>query len=363
LDSDISIHLRAKIISIFLLILHLAALCAPWVASAASRRAESLYYSLVNLRSTHSEGEILYGLLPPSGSCTGFILDGEGHVVTQYRCLIDRYEIVATLHDGTSWPARYIGHDDDTGVAVLKIRAPKRILSKLKPVILGYGPEIKPGTRIRALGSPIGGWYIMKEGIVAARPRTIKVDGAILEELLYTTIPFSPLLNGAPIADGSGRVVGMVLTPPPQAQGQMAGFGLAINAEVLQSVAIRLITRGAAPRPWIGAHFMDITPTLASMFNLPVKNGVMVVNTDTGGPAFRSGLKGSNREITVGNIRYPLGGDIIIWADGTKVNRLADLMEILRAKNPGDTISLKVLRKGKRKKVTIKLGKMPPRSY
>ena len=319
----------------------------------------SLECSVVNLRTSRAPGQDLYAPIPPAGSCTGLILDGQGHVVAPYSCLVNRYEIVATLCDRSDWPARYMGHDQDTGIAVLEVRAPGQVLSKVKPVIMGYGPGVRTGLEITAVAMPFGGWCLVKKGIVAARPRTVKLGEAVMENMLYVTVASSPLLNGALLADSSGRGIGMLISTKHGLDEKLGGLGLAVNAEMLQSVATRIITRGATPKPWIGAKFMDITPALATMFDLPAKRGVMVVETTPNGPAAKAGLHGSSKRVTVGNVRYPLGGDIIVGADGAKVSRLADLMEVVRPKAPGDHLTLTVIRKGKKKRVVLKLGRQP----
>ena len=331
----------------------------PAAAMAAVSGRGTLGCSVVNLTTSRGISGGVDTVLPPAGSCSGILIDDEGHLVTTLSCLLNRFEVVVSLCDASSWPARFVGSDRESDVAVLQIRAPRKVLSKFHPAILGTLEDVEAPLEVRVVAMPRPGWLVVSSGSIAARPRAARFAQRVVEDLIYTTVPWSPLLEGGAVADDSGRVVGLVVDPGKGLRSTLGGFGLAISGELIQSVATRIITRGPLPKPWIGADFMDITPTLATLFDLPVKRGVMVVRLAPKGPAAKARLAASNRSVTVGGVKYPIGGDIIVAADGRKVRKLADLMEILRGKAPGDRLTLELLRGEKRRKVTLVLGKAP----
>ncbi len=331
----------------------------PAASMATASGIGNLRCSVVNLTTSRGITGGIDTVLPPAGSCSGILIDDEGHVVTTLSCLLNRFEVVASLCDSSSWPARFVGSDRESDVAVLQIRAPMQALARFHPAILGTLEGMEPPLEVRVVAMPRPGWVVVAAGSIAALPRAARFGKRMVEDLIYTTVPWSPLLEGGALADGSGRVVGMVVDPGEGLRRALGGIGLAISGELIQSVATRLITRGPVPKPWIGADFMDVTPTLATLFDLPVKRGIMVVRVAPKGPAAKARLVASDRSVTVGGVKYPMGGDVIVAADGRRVRKLADLMEILRGKAPGERLSLELLRGGKRRKVTLVLGKAP----
>lgn len=341
----------ARLLVVLILLLWL-----PW-ARAASQPPRGLACSVVHLNSSQGRRGPDRAVLPPAGSCTGILLDDAGHLVAPLSCLLHRFEVVATLCDSSSWPVRFVGSDRDTGMAVLQLRAPPSALLKVHPAILGTLEGVVPPVPLQVVAMPRPGWVVSHHGELAAPPWTVRSSDGAERRVIYTTFPWSPLINGGLVADSSGRAVGMVVDPGPDLRGALGGFGLALPGGLIQSVASTIISRGPAPRPWLGADFMDITPTLASLFDLPVKQGVMVVKLAPHGPGERAGLMASRRWVVVGGVRYPVGGDIIVAADGHPVHRLADLLEVLRAKAPGDRIRLRVMRQGRRRLITVKLGR------
>jgi S1-C subfamily serine protease len=177
--------------------------------------------------------------------------------------------------------------------------------------------------------------------------------------VIQTDAAINPGNSGGPLLNSRGEVIGIntaIFSP----SGGSVGIGFAIPVNTAKKLLPQLIARGRASHPWLGITGMDITPGLAQTLNLPVKEGVMVAQVASGGPAARAGLRGSQRRVRVGNFMMNVGGDIIQALDGQKITGVDDLTAFLdEQKKPGDDLRVDVLRDGKPETVLVRLGELP----
>jgi len=292
------------------------------------------------------------------GSGSGFILDYLGHVLTNYHVVSDVHSIEVALSDGCKWPARLVGTDSETDLAILELQAPQNELETLAPMQLAAtNPNI--GQKVFALGNPFGTGYTVSQGVISSIERSIsRPDGRVVHDVIQTDISINPGTSGGPLVDSSGRVIGintMIFSPSRY----IPGVGFAISFETIELVASQLLSKGYVARAWLGANLHNVTPALARLLDLPVGKGAIVMNVVPGGPAAREGIKGSEKELRLGNRLYPAGGDIIVAIDGKEVESDAGAIKILLTKEPGEEVTVSIYRGERLRRLKVRLGKKP----
>jgi len=313
---------------------------------------------VVNVTSTAIAPDFYLDPVPHKGSGSGFILDYHGHVLTNYHVVSDVHSIEVVLSNGCKWPARLVGTDSETDLAMLELRAPQRELESLDPMQLA---ATKPGIgqKVFALGNPFGTGYTVSQGVISSIGRSIsRPDGRVVHDVIQTDISINPGTSGGPLVDSSGRVIGIntLIFGPSR---HILGMGFAISSETIEWVASQLISKGCVARAWLGANLQNVTPALARLLDLPVEKGAIVMNVVPGGPAARGGIKGSEKELRLGNRLYPAGGDIIVAIDGEEVTSYATAIRILLTKEPEEEVLVSIYRGERLRRLKIRLGKKP----
>jgi S1-C subfamily serine protease len=314
---------------------------------------------VVNVSSTSMPADFSLAPLPSRGSGSGFLIDHLGHVLTNLHIMRDTHSIEVTLFDGRNWPARLMGTDPETDLAVLEILAPEGEIAGMSPLALGTTSELMPGQTVLAFGNPFGLGYQVSEGVICSPPRSVSTpDGRIVDSTLQSDIIIHSGNSGGPLVDSSGRVLGintMIFSP----RGESLGVGFAISAEVIQRVAPQLIATGRVARPWLGARLLTVTPTLAGVLDLPVGKGAMVMEVTPKGPAALGGMKGGDIEVRLGNRLYRVGGDIIVGINGDPVDSDITVIRLLQKKKPGDEILVSCYRGERRLRLKVRLEERP----
>lgn len=313
---------------------------------------------VVNITSKPLRPGFYLSPVPHRGSGSGFILDRFGHVLTNYHIICDIHSIEVVLSDGRKWPARLVGHDTKTDLAVLELDAPQKELKTLSPMHLStLRPKV--GQKVLAVGNPFGTGYTISEGIISSLGRTISTpDGRVIYGVIQTDMSINRGISGGPLVDSSGRVIGidtLMFTPSPQ----IPGVGFAIPSETIKWVTLQLISQGYVVRSWLGADLQTVNQTLAKFLDLPVKKGAMVIEVVPDGPAARAGIKGSDKTLRLGNRLYPIGRDIIVGIDGKKVDSDADVIRILLTKKPKENILVSLYRGERLRRIRVRLEKRP----
>ena len=292
------------------------------------------------------------------GTGSGFVLDTEGHIVTNNHVVENAESILVRFADGTTAEAELVGADADSDLAVIRVDVPS---DRLHPVELGDSDALRVGQRAVAIGNPFGFEQTMTTGIVSALGRVIRQDsGFSLPQLIQTDAAINPGNSGGPLLDSSGKVIG-VTTLIFSRSGSNSGVGFAVPVNTVKRVVPSLIADGRYADPWLGIRGLTITPLIAEELDLPVEKGILVQLVVEDGPADKAGLRGSDRQVEFEGGLLGTGGDVIVAIDGVVVEAMDDLIVYLADTMVGQTVTLTVWRDGKERKVEVTLEERPAR--
>jgi len=292
------------------------------------------------------------------GSGSGFVLDKEGHIVTNNHVVEDAARILVRFADGATVEASLVGADADSDLAVIQVDVPA---DQLQPVELGDSAALRVGQRAIAIGNPFGFEQTMTVGIVSALGRLVQQDsGFSLPELIQTDAAINPGNSGGPLFDSQGRVIG-VNTLIFSESGVNSGVGFAVPVNTVGRVAPELIENGRYADPWLGITGMSITPLAAKALNLPLERGVLVQSVTSGGPSEKAGLRGGDRQVSFEGSVVIVGGDIITAIDGIKIQTMDDLIVYLADRAVGQKVTLTLLRDGYEQTSSVTLEERPTR--
>jgi len=301
--------------------------------------------AVVNITSRVLVENLYMQLEPQEGTGSGFIYDDQGHIVTNYHVIEGASSVLVTLTDGTTHEAEIVGQDSSTDLAVLRIEAP----SMPAPMPMGDSDDLRVGQFVVALGNPFGLERTLTFGVISALGRTIQSpDGRFIGEAIQTDAPINPGNSGGPLLDLNGQVIGVnsqIISPSRSS----AGIGFAISSNTVKRVVPELISKGRYPHPWLGVQTLDLTPDRAEILrnagmpDLP-DSGLLVLEVVAGGPAATAGLRGGSRVMRIGNVRLPLGGDVILAIDDQPMERIDQLTLRLDQFSVGDEVSVTVQR-------------------
>ena len=294
------------------------------------------------------------------GGCigSGFVLDKSGHIVTNNHVAEAAPDLLVTLADETTIPAKVVGLDPGSDLAVLRLDEPP---GDLLPVELGDSFSLKVGQRAIAIGNPFGLEQTVTTGIVSSLGRTLlRTDSAFqLAEVIQTDAAINPGNSGGPLLDSHGRVIG-VNTAIRSMTGVNSGVGFAIPVDIVRRVVPELVERGRYRHTWVGVTGLTISPEMVEEMDLPVETGVLVFQVEPGGPAAKAGLRGGGRETVVSGRPMLAGGDIVIAVDGETVKRFDDLINYLAMRTSvGDILTLTLVRGESEIQVDVKLEERP----
>ncbi len=293
------------------------------------------------------------------GEASGFVLDKEGHIVTNYHVAGDADKVEVTFFDGTTVRAKVIGGDPDADLAVLQVDVDPDILH---PVKLADSDKLFVGQRAIAIGNPFGQEWTMTSGIISALGRTLPSGTSqySIPEMIQTDAAINPGNSGGPLLNAQGEVIG-VNTMIISRSRSSAGVGFAVPSNIVKQIVPVLIEKGEYVYPWLGLQGVDLSLDLIEAMDLPTgTQGALVVKVAEGGPADKAGLRGSDSTVKVEGLELPVGGDVIIAINDRPVTGMDDLIAYLvKETRPGDKVTLTILRDGKERTVTVELGERP----
>jgi len=306
--------------------------------------------SVVNITSRTVAFDFFYGLVPQDGQGSGFVIDKDGHILTNYHVIADARQVEVTMHNRKRYKATVIGTDPSHDLAVIQISAPS-----LTPAVLGDSRNLQVGQKVYAIGNPFGLAGTMTRGIVSSIRPVEEPNGARIDEAIQTDAAINPGNSGGPLMNGHGEVIG-INTMILSSVGQNAGIGFAIPINTAKAVLNDLVTLGRVRRPALGVQTIPIGPELADQIGLPVDYGLLIVKVTPGGAGERAGLRGGSERAYLGNIPILLGGDLIVGIDGEKVEDQQDLAQIMNAHRAGDVVKITVYRGKQKLEVSVTLG-------
>jgi 2-alkenal reductase len=271
----------------------------------------------------------------------------------------DAATVFVTFWDGSQASAEVVGTDPDSDLAVLRVTdVPPGVHS----LPLGDSDAVAVGEWVAAIGNPFAVGTSMSVGIVSATGRMI-ASGATpfsIPEAIQTDAAINPGNSGGPLLNLNGEVVGVnAQIATGGAANAGTGVGFAIPSNVVRRVAPALIDTGRYEWPWLGITGESVNLLLAQSGSLPDQHGAYLHEIVPGGPADKAGLRGSTGTDVVDGVEVPVGGDVVVAADGEPVNNFTDLLAITSQHQPGDTLTLTVLRGGQRQEVAVTLEPRP----
>jgi S1-C subfamily serine protease len=293
--------------------------------------------SVVNITSTSVSYDFFFGAQSQQGAGSGFIIDKEGHILTNYHVVDGARKLEVILNNKKHYTATLVGADKAHDLAVIQISAPD-----LKPVTLGSSSVLQVGQKVLAIGNPFGIFNgTMTRGIVSSIRQVQEPDGTYIDEAIQTDAAINPGNSGGPLLNSQGEVIG-INTMIASSSGGSVGVGFAIPINVAKAVLGDLVRYGRVARPTLGIRPLPVPMNheLAQELALPADSGVLVMQVVPNSAAARAGIQGGNQRVYYGNYEIIIGGDLIVEIDGQPVNDTQDLAHLMNNHRSGDSITI-----------------------
>jgi len=301
-------------------------------------------------------GSPFFGPQSATSLGSGFVVDKDGYIVTNYHVIEDASEVEVNFSSDDRVPAKIVGSDPSTDLAVLKIDAQA---SALTPLPLGNSDAVHVGDAVVAIGNPFGLERSVTAGIVSALQRDITApNGYTIDKVIQTDAPINRGNSGGPLLNARGEVIGVNSQIESETGGNV-GIGFAVPVNTVKEVVSQIKQTGKVEHAYLGVQMQAIDEQLAETFKLPAEEGVLIVSVVEGSPADEAGLKGGDKEVIVSGASYVLGGDIVTRADEQAVATPDDLRRKIMEKDPGDSITLDIHRGDSQRTVSVTLGRQP----
>jgi S1-C subfamily serine protease len=298
---------------------------------------------------------------------SGFVISSDGEIATAAHVVTDAQsggggtiheakEVYAQFPDRNQVAASIVGYDPQADVALLKVDPNGLDLHSLQ---LGNSDAVQTGEPVAAIGSPFLQEQSLSVGVVSATDRSIpsltafQIDGGI-----QTDASINPGNSGGPLLDVNGRVIG-VNEQINTTSGGNEGVGFAVPMDLVKRSLEQLRANGSVRYAYIGVTTQSLYPQLADRLRLPVDTGALVTKVIKGGPADDAGLQAGNQEVEFQGLRATAGGDVIVAVDGHRIVGETDLPELIAQHEPGDTVTLDIIRDDHNQNVDVKLGERP----
>jgi serine protease Do len=291
----------------------------------------------------------------PAGVGSGVIYDDQGHILTNNHVIEGAEQLLVSLPDGRSFPAKLIGADPQTDLAVVQISGDNLPIAKL-----GDSTKLQVGEWVVAIGNALAlpGGPTVTAGVVSALGRTVQEPGSqdeqgnqtsqgpFLFDVIQTSAPINPGNSGGPLMNLAGEVVGINTLVAGQAEPGVPaqGIGFAISIAAAKPIADQLVSQGRAVHTYLGIRYVALNPAIASQLGTNVSKGIVVAQVMQGSPAAKAGLERQ---------------DIITAVEGVEIIDESSLAQALSRHKPGDQVPLTVLRGSQQRDVTVTLGELP----
>jgi len=318
---------------------------------------EGAKHGVVQVTSTSVVSNSFFGAQEQQAQGSGFVIDKDGHVVTNYHVVEGAKKVQVSFSDEEQMDATVVGSDPSTDIAVLKIQG--AMSRSLTPLALGDSSVVKVGDAVVAIGNPFGLERTVTAGIVSALQRRIQApNGFQIDEVIQTDAAINHGNSGGPLLNANGDVIGVNAQIETESGGNV-GIGFAIPIDTVKDVAGQLIKEGKVEHAYLGVELTTITSDLASNFRVPVDKGVLIQHVRDGSPAADAGLMGGTTQVVLAGQTFWLGGDVITKVDGQAVETSDQLASVVTSKQPGDSLDLEVHRGQETLNVKVELGRQP----
>lgn len=309
--------------------------------------------SVVHIQTKVYTQEAFFSLEGPAdGAGSGSVLDTQGHILTNYHVIEGATEVKVTLANGSTFDAGLVGRDPANDIAVLRIDAPPEMLN---PIEFGDSSRLRVGQRVLAIGNPFGLERTLTVGTLSSLNRRLpsRAAGREIKSVIQIDAALNRGNSGGPLLDSRGRLIGMNTAIASQT-GQNTGVGFAVPVNTIRRVVPQLIENGKVIRPVIG---------IESVYE--AESGLQIIKVTPGGPADRAGLRGfrlvrkrENKGLFTIEREFVdrTSADTIVGVDGQLISKGDELMDLIEARHPGDTVVLRILRGGNPAEVPVVLG-------
>ena len=310
----------------------------------------------VYITSTVYQRNWMMEVYPVKDLGSGFIINNDGRIVTNYHVVSGSQQVEVTLPDQTKYRAEVLVRDRQDDLALIKISPRKKL-----PVLnLGDSDKLQVGQKVLAIGNPFGLELTLTTGVVSSLGRKIQggANEQVLEGMIQTDAAINSGNSGGPLLDSSGNVIG-INTAIFGANGGNIGIGFAMPINRAKSM-LDDFQAGKSFRPArLGVTVVYIAGDFAEALELPRDGGLLVQEVAQGSAASTAGIKSATQLVNIGNAQVGIGGDLITSVDGVRVGREDAISRALGKKRAGDTLTLTLVRKGRTSEVKVKLGEAP----
>jgi S1-C subfamily serine protease len=306
--------------------------------------------AVVNITSTAVAFDFFYGAVPQQGAGSGFVIDNDGHILTNFHVVENARQVEVTTSDKKKYKAQIIGTDPAHDLAVIQIPA-----KNVPRAEIGDSKNLVVGQKVFAIGNPFGLNGTMTRGIISSI-RSVRGPRGFIDEAIQTDAAINPGNSGGPLLNSHGQVIGinsMIFTGGVE---QSAGIGFAIPINTAKSVLDDLVRIGHARYPTLGVRTIPIGPDLSEQMGLSADSGLLIVQVIKGMAAERAGLRGGSEKAYLGNVPIMLGGDLIVAIDGQSVEDQLELSHVMQNHHAGDAVTVTIYRGKKRMDVKVVLG-------
>jgi serine protease Do len=298
---------------------------------------EKVSPSVVSISTARTIRYDLFSTMEVKGVGSGIIMNPEGYVLTNNHVIEGSRKVDVFLSDGKKFEGRVVGTDPSTDIGVIKVEGQNFYSGEF-----GNSENLQPGQTVIAIGNSLGlsGGPTATIGVISAVKRNIQSPEGILENMIQTDAAINPGNSGGPLVDSTGKIIGINNAIIPYAQG--IGFAIPINTAV--DVANELLVYGRVVRPWIGIIGLDMSPALASYYNLASDHGALIVRINEDSPAEHARLR---------------PGDIIVQIEGALVKGVEDVRKAIWKRKVGEKVRIKIIRKNEQFTEDLQLDEMP----
>jgi len=291
---------------------------------------------------------------PVEGAGSGSIIDEQGDILTNFHVIANAEKLTVSFGGGKNYPAKVVGRDPDTDLAVIRLLESPR--EQMTVVPLGDSDKLVVGQKVLAIGNPFGLDRTLTTGVISGLQRPIRAqNGRQIEGAIQTDASINPGNSGGPLLDSHGRMIG-INSQIESPSGASAGVGFAIPINIAKRIVPQLVRNGYVQRPKLGITPRDVE-SLSNQVRLPVSYGVLIWAVQPGSSAANAGLRGLVQTEN-GDVEL---GDIIVAIDGEKVSNNDDLFKLLDKHQVGDTVRVELVRNSRRMTVPVKLMEAPDR--
>ena len=302
-------------------------------------------YSRASPATVHITSTVLHRnwfleIYPSESTGSGFLVDSEGRILTNYHVIQGSAELEITLlsdeDDGSRYIADVIATDPSNDLALIQIQSDR----PMPFLTLGDSDAVQVGQKVLAIGNPFGLEGTLTTGVVSSTGRSIRDRSGVLKDLIQTDAAINPGNSGGPLLDSAGNVIGINTA----IYGPSGNIGIGFAMPVSRAKALlRFVKGGAEPAQDPGFTGLYLSRRWSRALRLPT-TGYLVTEVARGSAAAEAGLRGANREVVLGNYRIPWGGDLIVAIDGVEIADRSTLQQALALKLAGDTVTLELIR-------------------